>query len=328
MSRQRATMAVPVRRATLLLIGLAALVVCAPAQAQAPPPDPVIAAGVTIARIDVGGLTAVEAHDVVEAAFKQPIPFVFKRRHWSIRPTNLEASAAIDSAVASALNAVPDAPLGLSVTVKPRRITRYAKYLERIFSRDAVDARVVLRSLRPRIYAQRLGIDVRPVRMANAITRALKRTERTAIPLNFTYVQPNVTKADIGPVIVIRRGTRRLYLYKKQAFVRSFSIAVGQPAYPTPLGRYRIVTRERNPQWDPPSSPWAAGLGPIPPGPGNPLGTRWMGTSAPGIGIHGTPAPSSVGTAASHGCIRMYMSEVEWLFERVRVGTPVFIVSA
>ena len=76
-----------------------------------------------------------------------------------------------------------------------------------------------------------------------------------------------------------------------------------------------------------PSSPWAAGLGPIPPGPGNPLGTRWIGTSAPGIGIHGTHAPSTVGTAASHGCIRMYMSDVEWLFERVRVGTPVFFVA-
>ena len=129
-------------------------------------------------------------------------------------------------------------------------------------------------------------------------------------------------------MIVIRRGSRRLYLYKKEQFVRSFSIAVGQPAYPTPLGRYRVISRERNPSWDPPSSPWAAGLGPIPPGPGNPLGTRWIGTSAPAIGIHGTPVPSSVGTAASHGCIRMYMSDVEWLFERVRVGTPVFIVSA
>ena len=100
------------------------------------------------------------------------------------------------------------------------------------------------------------------------------------------------------------------------------------PAHPTPLGRYRVVMKERNPTWNPPDSPWAAGLGPVPPGPANPLGTRWIGTSASGIGIHGTPAPSTVGTAASHGCIRMYMSEVEWLFERVRIGTPVFFVRA
>ncbi len=127
---------------------------------------------------------------------------------------------------------------------------------------------------------------------------------------------------------MIRRGSRKLYLYNKTKLVRIFDIAVGMPGHATPLGRYRVIVKERNPQWDPPSSPWAEGLGPIPPGPGNPLGTRWIGTSAPAIGIHGTPQPWTVGTAASHGCIRMRIPEVEWLFPRVKVGTPVFIVSA
>ena len=85
---------------------------------------------------------------------------------------------------------------------------------------------------------------------------------------------------------------------------------------------------ERNPWWRPPNSSWAKGLKPIPPGPGNPLGTRWMGTSAAGVGIHGTPDAASVGYSASHGCIRMYVPDAEWLFEHVHVGTPVFIVSA
>ncbi len=119
-----------------------------------------------------------------------------------------------------------------------------------------------------------------------------------------------------------------MFLYKGMAFVRSFSIAVGMARYPTPLGRFSVVVRERHPTWNPPNSDWAAGLGPVPPGPSNPLGTRWIGLSAPGIGIHGTPQPWTVGTAASHGCIRMYMREVEWLFERVRIGTPVLIVRA
>ena len=110
--------------------------------------------------------------------------------------------------------------------------------------------------------------------------------------------------------------------------MRRFDIAVGMSGYATPLGRYRVISKEVNPTWDPPSSPWADGLGPIPPGPGNPLGTRWIGTSAPAIGIHGTPQPWTVGTAASHGCIRMCIPEVEWLFPRVKVGTPIFIVSA
>ena len=139
---------------------------------------------------------------------------------------------------------------------------------------------------------------------------------------------PKFTKADFGASIVIRRGSRKLYLYNKTKFVRRFDIAVGMPATRRRSAATASSRRKRNPTWDPPSSPWAEGLGPIPPGPGNPLGTRWIGTSAPAIGIHGTPQPWTVGTAASHGCIRMRIPEVEWLFPRVKVGTPIFIVSA
>ena len=85
---------------------------------------------------------------------------------------------------------------------------------------------------------------------------------------------------------------------------------------------------QRHPWWYPPASDWAKGEKPVPPGPGNPLGTRWMGLSAAGVGIHGTPDAASIGYSASHGCIRMRISEAEWLFAHVRVGTPVFIVAA
>ena len=86
-----------------------------------------------------------------------------------------------------------------------------------------------------------------------------------------------------------------------------------------------MIQKQVNPTWFPPSSPWAAGLGPVPPGVNNPLGTRWIGTSAPGIGMHGTPMSSSIGTRASHGCIRMYISDVEKLYPLVDIGTPVYI---
>jgi L,D-transpeptidase ErfK/SrfK len=83
---------------------------------------------------------------------------------------------------------------------------------------------------------------------------------------------------------------------------------------------------QMNPWWRPPDSAWARGLKPIPPGPGNPLGTRWMGLSAPGVGIHGTPDAASIGYSASHGCIRMYIPDATWLFDHVQLGTPVLIV--
>jgi lipoprotein-anchoring transpeptidase ErfK/SrfK len=120
---------------------------------------------------------------------------------------------------------------------------------------------------------------------------------------------------------------RKLYLYGGDGTVaKTYRVAVGMSAYPTPTGAFRIISKEKNPTWNPPNSAWARGMGPVPPGPGNPLGTRWMGLNSPGIGIHGTPSPSSIGTAASHGCIRMKIPEAEDLFDRVFVGTPVEIV--
>jgi L,D-transpeptidase ErfK/SrfK len=128
-------------------------------------------------------------------------------------------------------------------------------------------------------------------------------------------------------VIVIRRGSNQLTLYNGMKVVRRFTVATGQNVYPTPLGRFQIVVKWRNPWWYPPNSSWAKGLKPVPPGPNNPLGTRWMGLSAPGVGIHGTDEPASIGYSVSHGCIRMLVPQAEWLFEHVNVGTPVFIVS-
>ena len=85
---------------------------------------------------------------------------------------------------------------------------------------------------------------------------------------------------------------------------------------------------QRDPWWiPPPDSDWARGKKPIPPGPGNPLGTRWMGTTAPLVGIHGTPDAASIGYSASHGCIRMRVPDAEALFNEVDIGTPVLIVA-
>ena len=110
--------------------------------------------------------------------------------------------------------------------------------------------------------------------------------------------------------------------------VRKFGVATGQASFPTPLGSFEIVRKQANPWWLPPDSDWAEGSEPIPPGPGNPLGTRWMGLSTPAVGIHGTPDAASIGYSASHGCIRMLVPEAEWLFERVEEGTPVYILDA
>jgi len=125
--------------------------------------------------------------------------------------------------------------------------------------------------------------------------------------------------------IVVDLSEYSLKLIRDGHVVKRYKIAIGQAAYPTPTGTYEVVNMQTNPTWMPPNSPWAKGLGPIPPGPGNPLGTRWIGTSAPAVGIHGTYADYSIGTAASHGCMRMHIPDVEALYEEVSVGMPVII---
>lgn len=144
--------------------------------------------------------------------------------------------------------------------------------------------------------------------------------------LGDTPVLDKATVKSLVGAIKIDISERKLYYYDEGKLVKTYGVAVGQPRYPTPTGHYQVISKVYHPTWSPPPSPWASGLEPVPPGPDNPLGTRWMGLSAPHVGIHGTPSDWSIGTAASHGCIRMHIPEVEQLFELVYVGTPVDIV--
>jgi lipoprotein-anchoring transpeptidase ErfK/SrfK len=134
----------------------------------------------------------------------------------------------------------------------------------------------------------------------------------------------NVLNALSGQ-IVVDIGDLHLYLYRDGKLIKSYSVATGQAAYPTPTGSFVVTSMQMNPTWLPPNSDWAKDAKPIPPGVDNPLGTRWIGTSAPGVGIHGTPDDSSIGSYASHGCIRMHIWEVEELYDYVVIGMPVII---
>ena len=131
-------------------------------------------------------------------------------------------------------------------------------------------------------------------------------------------------KLDAG--VAIDRSARTLTFLRGGHRVRRFPVAVGMSEYPTPLGTRRVVDRQVDPAWTPPDSPWAAELDTIPAGPGNPLGTRWIGLGG-AIGIHGTYAAGSIGTAASHGCIRMTIDDAEWLYEQLPMGSRVHITA-
>ena len=128
-------------------------------------------------------------------------------------------------------------------------------------------------------------------------------------------------------MITIDQSSFRLRLFKRLKFSKGYGVAVGQPAYPTPNGRFALQSKQVNPTWTAPNSPWAGEMGgqSVAGGaPDNPLKARWMGVSG-AVGIHGTGEPWSIGTRASHGCIRMTVPDVIDLFDRVSVGTPVLI---
>jgi hypothetical protein len=290
--------------------------------------EAMIADGVTIGGIAVGGLTRDEAAATVEDGFAQPLPVVVAGHRLFPTPKRLDASAYVNGAVAQALAAPPGSAIKLRVKLDRARATAYVATVAKRFDRKPLDARLALRNLRPVVSKERAGRSLRRVQSLGRIFAALVANSRTSISFEFRSLQPKVTRKGIGPVIVIRRGSNRLYFYNGMRFWRVFGVATGQSQYPTPLGRWRVVVKWRNPWWYPPKSPWAQGAKPIPPGPGNPLGTRWMGLSASGVGIHGTPDDASIGYSASHGCIRMHISDAEWLFNHVRIGTTVFIVSA
>jgi lipoprotein-anchoring transpeptidase ErfK/SrfK len=309
-------------RAFVLVVFAALACAAAPGAARMP----TIAPGVTVAGTRVGGMTSEPARTRLERRFARRVVVVHGTKRWTASPQSLGAGAAIDRAVSKALAAAPGKRIGLTVRWSPASIDRFVAGIARTVDRAAVDAVLVgMTGNGPDITPERRGIAVRRALLRERIENELAESLRTPLVVPTRPVPAAKTVAGFGPVIWIDRGTNTLRLYDGVSFVQRFGVATGQAQYPTPAGMWHIVTMQRDPWWIPPNSPWAKGEKPVPPGPGNPLGTRWMGLDAAGVGIHGTPDAASIGYSASHGCIRMHIPDAEWLFDHVSVGTPVSI---
>jgi lipoprotein-anchoring transpeptidase ErfK/SrfK len=326
------------RRTALLATATAAL--CAlPAAAVAAPGDPlapgVIADNVRVGGVDVSGLTRAQATALVlkerVAPRRAPLVLTFKGTRTSIDPVAAGYRADVAYAVKGAMlfgrgKAQPTRPVNVPLReqVSEKRIRAIIAARAERLDRPARDAAVSLAGGRPVVRRAEFGWTVDQDRAAALVRTAIltRRFAKYAVPA----VRSVPEVRSIGTVVVINRGEFKLRLFQGEKRVRTYPVAVGTSSHPTPAGSFRLIEKQVNPTWFPPDSPWAAGLGPVPPGPGNPLGTRWMGTSAPAIGIHGTPAASSIGTRASHGCIRMYIHDAEDLYRRIEVGTPVYII--
>ncbi len=178
------------------------------------------------------------------------------------------------------------------------------------------DHRVLLKGGSP-------GYEIDPVAMKTLLIRAL-RGSRSNLKIPMRQIPASQAPSN---AIVVQLQKFRLDLYKGSAITHQFPVGVGALRFPTPPGAYYVKSKAVNPTWRNPGSAWARAMPSyIGPGPRNPLGTRALRLDRGALVIHGTPQPWTIGTRASHGCIRMRRADVEALFELVPEGTPVFIV--
>jgi lipoprotein-anchoring transpeptidase ErfK/SrfK len=312
-----------------------------PAPTTTPAPEPTIAAGVTAAGVDLSGQTISQAEATLATAYGSaataPVIVAVAGKRFTLKTTtvklafdaNRSARRAYQAGQAAAGKPV-DVPLAIDFIRKPIRtfVAKAAKgvYLAPRNARVSITLRHIYRA---RSHAGR-SLDAKKVNAAIEAALADPRQARLLKP-GRRSVRPAVRTQDLGSryatIITIDRAHFRLRLFKHLKFSKSYAVAVGQPAYPTPTGLFSIANKQVNPTWTVPNSPWAGELqGQSVSGsdPNNPLKARWMGI-VNGVGIHGTGQDYSIGSAASHGCIRMHVSDVIDLYPRVPVGTPVLI---
>ena len=289
-------------------------------------PADAVPLGVRVAGVRVGGLSPADATAAVRAAFARPVPVVVDRSKLLLDPAKV-ASAYAATAVARARIADPGTNVSLVVAVHGPALRKWVAAVDKRFDRAAVEATLSFRGTKPVVRSDRPGRTLDAKRLTARLISVLRSNTRLPVRVHTKKVAPAVTDESFAEVIVVNRSANRLSLFKGAKPWRTFPVATGQSIYPTPSGLWHIVVKQRNPWWYPPTyDSWAKGLKPVPPGPDNPLGTRWMGLNAPGVGIHGTDEPASIGYSESHGCIRMQVPDAEWLFDHVDVGTTVYVV--
>ncbi len=311
-----------------------------------------IADGVRIAGVDVGGLDQEEAAALVRrkllAPLRHSLEVKFDGETWRLPGERLKVRANIDEAVAEAVEASQDGGL-------PGRLVRYVtggevdqtisppleysepaidKFVRRVaedVNREPRNASVEPSGAELVVVAGENGRKLRDNLLTDELNAAvLNANAPRTVVARVHPTKPEVTKSEVAAeyptFLTLDRSSYTLRLFENLKLAKTYTVAVGQEGLETPEGQYQIEAMEENPTWHVPESDWAGSLAgqSIPPGPSNPIKARWMAIYE-GAGIHGTEETSSLGTAASHGCVRMSIPDVEELYDRVELGTPIYI---
>jgi lipoprotein-anchoring transpeptidase ErfK/SrfK len=302
--------------------------------------------GASVAGVDVGGMTRADAVRAVQArvvaTMLAPKSVSCSGQVATLDPSTL-ASVDVDALLDEAalpkseatlpervLQRVSGSPVGhaveASVTIDTAALAKWVGEEKARVTVPAVDASVTVTGSKITFTEPTTGSSIDVTASIAAISQAIQ-TGSSTVALGVVTTQPRITDAKLGKTMLVSRTKKTLVLYNGTDVEKKYRCAVGTLQFPTPLGKFRIELKRYRPTWSNPGSDWAKSMPSyIGPGPGNPLGTRAMNLDSPGIRIHGTSKDYSIGTAASHGCIRMHMWDVEDLYDRVKVGTRVFIV--
>jgi lipoprotein-anchoring transpeptidase ErfK/SrfK len=307
--------------------------------------------GVTIVGHDLSSMTAAQARrvitDAVSAPMLRPVTVTGDNKNWTLDPKGFETidvdamlaeaysprrSATFVTRISHQLSGEPlPADIKPAYSVDRTAIGAWVAQVATKIDRPPVSAtRTIVKyafKITPAVYGAKLnrGPSIGAIVRTLAASSALATASRT-VALPVSARKPKVLESSFKVAIIVSRSERRIRLYNGAKLVKTYGCAVGMPQYPTPLGDWKIENKRYLPTWINPHDQWSGTMpDSIPPGPGNPLGTRALDLSASGIRFHGTNSDWSIGQAASHGCMRMHMWDVEDFYPRVPVNTPVFI---
>lgn len=311
-----------------------------------------IAKGVEVGGIAVGGMSVGEARATLEQQLlrrlRRPVVATYEGRRVVLSARRAGVAVNVDAAVDEALVRSREAGflsrLGREVTggsvdadVQPRvvyssiAVEHFLAETGGHFDRAVRDASIDFTPTSLEPVAAQDGVTVDRGRLRRAVVHALTTADAPhAVAVRVRIAKPKVTTAQLAAkypvVITVDRSSFQLRLWKDLKLQKTYSIAVGMAGLETPSGVYTINDKQVNPSWHVPNSAWAGDLAGqvIPPGPADPIKARWMGIYA-GAGIHGTDDVGSLGSAASHGCVRMAIPDVIDLYDRTPLGTTVYI---
>lgn len=312
-----------------------------------------IAKGVTINGVNVSGMTRDQATEVVTnqvlAPQRKPVEVTFNKKDYKLPVKELairaDVATSLDEAftesregslpsrlVRQVTGAEVDAAIPVEVTYSQQAVNKFVREVAENVNVDPVDASVSAGPDSLSVVKAEDGRKLRDNLLTDQLTSLLdsgKGNRTLAAKVNVT--RPAVTTKDVASqyptYLTLDRTNYQLKLWNDLELTKTYTVAVGQVGLETPAGTYNLESKQVDPVWTVPNSAWAGDMaGQVVPGgvPENPLKARWMGIFA-GAGIHGTDDTGSLGSAVSHGCVRMAIPDVIDLYDRVDVGTPIYI---